>query len=302
MEAAGESRIEQYIQQAVDRRWKEKEEQLRKEIAAELKERKGLLDNQAQMRTPNRNANSNYASKQANGTSKGRNIWQNNLKSPSDTTLYTPGLQRTPEQMAEKIDRSLIDKISEFVETVRVTGNFDREGRVQQRVNQRGKQPTPGTLSANKDDEADARSAADQMILEAEKFRAAVNAPQGMQQNYYLDRNKLFVGVVNDKGGLMDDDEFFHIMCHVEPALRLKIENGEFVDLEKQLTKEIFKNRSSEDGRLEFFNKDGHTYLAPANREMKITNVRRWEQAFRVYVTIYSKANPARATEIWQYV
>ena len=34
----------------------------------------------------------------------------------------------------------------------------------------------------------------------------------------------------------------------------------------------------------------------------KITNIRRWEQAFRIYGNIYSKANPTRATEIWQYV
>ena len=83
--------------------------------------------------------------------------------------------------------------------------------------------------------------------------------------------------------------------------LRAKIERGEFVELEKLLTKEKFRSKNDE-GRLEFYNKDGHTYLAPVSREGKITNVRRWEQAFRVYAAIYSKANPARAAEIWQYM
>ena len=99
----------------------------------------------------------------------------------------------------------------------------------------------------------------------------------------------------------MDDDEFFHITYHVDPILRVKIERGEFVELEKLLSRDKFRYKN-EDCRLEFYNKDGHTYLAPVNRETKITNIRRWEQAFRVYAAIYSKANPARAAEIWQYV
>ena len=41
-------------------------------------------------------------------------------------------------------------------------------------------------------------------------------------------------------------------------------------------------------------------YLQPS--EAKINSVRCWEQAFRVYAAIYSKANPGRAAEIWQYV
>ena len=40
----------------------------------------------------------------------------------------------------------------------------------------------------------------------------------------------------------------------------------------------------------------------PVDRDNKITNVRHWEQAFRIYAAIYSQANPHRAAEIWQYV
>ena len=34
----------------------------------------------------------------------------------------------------------------------------------------------------------------------------------------------------------------------------------------------------------------------------KINGYRRWEQAFRIYATIYCGANPTCAREIWQYV
>ena len=30
----------------------------------------------------------------------------------------------------------------------------------------------------------------------------------------------------------LDDDEFFHITCHVDASVRSKIEKGEYVDLE----------------------------------------------------------------------
>ena len=48
-------------------------------------------------------------------------------------------------------------------------------------------------------------------------------------------------------------------------------------------------------------NRDRQMYFVPAEKD-KINNVRRWEQAFRVYATIYSQCNPQRSPEIWQYI
>ena len=56
------------------------------------------------------------------------------------------------------------------------------------------------------------------------------------------------------------------------------------------------------ENKMELIYKDGHSYFVPAPEEGKINGVRRWEQAFQVYVTLYSQANPARSAEIWQYV
>ena len=98
-----------------------------------------------------------------------------------------------------------------------------------------------------------------------------------------------------------DDDEFFHITCHVEASLRAKIEKGEYVELEKLLPKDRmyqFKN----EGQLRLWHKNGETYLAPPAKENKINSIRRWEQAFRVYAAIYCNANPNRSGEIWQYI
>ena len=53
---------------------------------------------------------------------------------------------------------------------------------------------------------------------------------------------------------------------------------------------------------VQLLTKNGQTFLAPASTEKKITNIRLWDQAFRVYATIYTKSNPERAREICQYV
>ena len=76
------------------------------------------------------------------------------------------------------------------------------------------------------------------------------------------------------------------------------------MDLEKLLIKDRFKGWSDDHHqRLEFINHEGHTFLAPINdKDSRISGVCKWEQAFRIYTAIYSKANPHRATEIWQYV
>ena len=34
-----------------------------------------------------------------------------------------------------------------------------------------------------------------------------------------------------------EDDDFFHITCHIDKALREKIERGDFVELEKLIQK-----------------------------------------------------------------
>ena len=53
---------------------------------------------------------------------------------------------------------------------------------------------------------------------------------------------------------------------------------------------------------MELVTRGGETFILPVDKDNKITNVRRWEQAFRIYAANYSQANPHRSSEIWQYV
>ena len=107
-------------------------------------------------------------------------------------------------------------------------------------------------------------------------------------------------------GNGLSDDDFFHLTCHIDPTLKKKIENGEFVDLDKLLQKDnSFHGRPSaysNETKLEWVQSEGSTYLVPAKNANRINCFRRWEQAFRMYATIYCTKNPDRSREIWQYV
>ena len=54
---------------------------------------------------------------------------------------------------------------------------------------------------------------------------------------------------------------------------------------------------------MELKNIDGRQFWVPAeNKDGRINSLKQWDEAFRVYAEIYCKANPTRASEVWQYV
>ena len=94
---------------------------------------------------------------------------------------------------------------------------------------------------------------ADQLIVQAEKFKAKIEAPKGngnySNGNYSsllmpYDYEKLRDKFVKPDGlapidseilflrNFDQDDEFFHVTSQIDPSLRIKIERGEFIDLE----------------------------------------------------------------------
>ena len=179
----------------------------------------------------------------------------------------------------------MIDKISDFVEGIRIStaANAKKSNLMEEDA---GPSTSTGfrgaaaedTFMDERDKLTQARTRANRLILEAEQYKAKVETPKGMS-----------------------DDEFFHISCHIDPNIKIKIENGEYIELEKLLPKSGIEHDG--DDRMELVNRDGQMYFVSAsNKDNKIRNVRRWEQAFRVYAAIYSAANPHRSHEIWQYV
>ena len=221
-------------------------------------------------------------------------------KSPSDTTIYAPGLTKN----TKVVDNNNVNGIADFVERMRIDNEqrLSREGRESSSPGQQRRRSTttsnievpdhrdnlPSTSSMD-----DALKQAEKLIVEAEQFKAAIEAPAG--------KNQVATPLLGTGQGMTDDD-FFHIICHVDRKLRDKIEKGEFVDLEKLLPQGKY-GRKSKDGatKLELVHREGETFYQPAEAPNQITNVRKWEQAFRIYAMIYCNANPEHTGEIWQY-
>ena len=234
---------------------------------------------------------------------------QNIVKSPSDTTIYTPALKKAAVEKAmsplrlNSLRTDNVEVISQFLEDVRVSNQQNHpvappvqtqpipcsstmeEVQVEEPV----LGPSQGRQGGSNELVDQARAKASKFILEAEQFKASVAAPQGIVTNQYFEED------------LKDDDDFFHITCHVEPSLAEKIGRGEFVDLKKLLPRS--KGNLFNEPKTELIFKEGHpVFVQHTEKDRKILGVREWEQAFRIYATIYCQHNPHSAPEIWQYV
>ena len=224
-------------------------------------------------------------------------VTDRHIKSPLDTTIYAPALRLTPNQAptAQGNKDNAVQQVTQFIQDIRMRNHgessvVDELSQVNAQAtdgtNAGNSQPKPGT-SVDVNSQMDkSREIATQVVIDTEKQKASLD---GKQQGR---------AVYSD----LVDDEFFHITCHINAELRQKIKAGQFVELEKLLVKEKHTTAHG-DSHMSIYNKDGLAYFAPVvDRELKISNVRKWEQAFRVYAAIYSKANPHRSAEIWQYV
>ena len=118
-------------------------------------------------------------------------------------------------------------------------------------------------VSVGKVDDVSGDKKAQNIILEAEHFKAAVNAPTGIAgQNF---------GVPPVSSNFDVDDNFFHVMCYIEETLKAKIQRGEFVELDKLLSKAHGKGANLSDNKLDLVYRDSHSYFVPAPSENKIT-------------------------------
>ena len=231
-------------------------------------------------------------------------------KSQSDSTIYAQAVAVNNEnqtvvgaspKLANRIaqdDQQRFNEsmVTDFIKRIRLN-DFAGTSEDQTRAGVRSEVVRPRRSDDVTDQLTDpveqARIDAQETVLAAERYKATM-APTGKDPTQ----------IGNELVQYQDpDDDFFHTTCHIDLTLRERIKKGEFVELEKLLRKKSKLSRDGDEQRLEIFNKDGRAFLAPSvDKDTKITGITRWDQAFRVYATIYSEANPTRAPEIWQYI
>ena len=141
----------------------------------------------------------------------------------------------------------------------------------------------------------------DRVIREAEASKARLFATPGNEQNS--------LGCLNNWGqyrvtqSAAVDENYMVVGTHVDQSLQQKIINNEHVDFSKLLPRNRGMSSAAEDHRVELVSKRGLTYFMPvSDREVtQISNFSKWEQAFRVFSNVYTRAYPHRASELIQY-
>ena len=242
------------------------------------------------------------------------------MKSPSDSTLYTPALKKIHN---DSETYKLIEKISNFVESIRmesevgesslaprrqremVTPERQRSITPRRRLHlsdEEGEDPEPemfvGGPSPNRESVPESPlQKAERIVRDAEKMKANLIAPKGMLP-IKIDHN------IEMLRNLDNDDDFFHVSCHIDSSLKQKIERGEFIELDKLLPRDKAAGGFSmeEEHGIQIVSHNGHAYLTPPTTEQKISNLKSWDQAFRVYATIFTQANPECSSEVLQYI
>ena len=123
-----------------------------------------------------------------------------NNRSPSDMTIYKLAFQRLNERSDD-----VINKISNFVEGIRIASSNEKP-RTPSSAHRSKTKSSPGKSEC----EPTGRSAAEEVIINAEHFKAQLQPPKGLLTESVI--HKLI-------SGLDEDDKFFNVTCHIDSSL-----------------------------------------------------------------------------------
>ena len=132
---------------------------------------------------------------------------------------------------------------------------------------------------------------AQKMVRDAEAARAQIIDAPGENINVPMSMAHSFLA----------DENFLLVASHLDQATYDKIVQGDYVDFTRLIPKD--KVLMEDDQRMQIINKAGQTFWVPATQAevSSINSFGKWEQAFRVFSDVYTRAYPHRAAELVQY-
>ena len=95
------------------------------------------------------------------------------------------------------------------------------------------------------------------------------------------------------------DQDYIVVGNHIKQSLQEKIVAGSYVDFSKLLPKD--RILAEEDGQMDLVVRNGKAFWTPISEGVTINNFNSWEQAFRVYSNIYTRAYPNKAGQLIEY-
>ena len=98
------------------------------------------------------------------------------------------------------------------------------------------------------------------------------------------------------------DNDYLLLASHLDENTRSKIINQEYVDFSKLLRRDRPGEEDTIQQKMVMANKGGMSYWVPFNdKSQGINGYARWEQAFRVYLDVYTSRYLERTSELIQY-
>ena len=93
--------------------------------------------------------------------------------------------------------------------------------------------------------------------------------------------------------------DYIVVSGHVDPLLQQRIAQGDYVDFSKLLLKD--KILVEDEDQMELVVCNGKAYWTPVNDGVSISGFSKWEQAFRVFANIYTRAHLDRVGQLIDY-
>ena len=147
------------------------------------------------------------------------------------------------------------------------------------------------------------------MLQEAEASKARVYGVKGRTEDeidFHLNQIRFLQKEDNSDGELVSpgcaamDDNYMLLPSHVDAQLKQKIWDHEYINLARLLRKD--KVGSDEEQKMVMVNKGGMSFWVPFSDKGSNTNgVTHWNQAFRVFLDIYTSKYPERTSQLIQY-
>ena len=137
---------------------------------------------------------------------------------------------------------------------------------------------------------------ADRMIREAEESKARVYAAPGKDVVITNVEQSPFMHAV------LVDERYMALGSHIDESMKKKIISHDYIDFARLLP----RNKIAEEDNsnmMKLINKGGYAYYTPAREtdQSQVSSFSKWEQAFRVFTSIYTREYPHRASELAQY-
>ena len=143
-------------------------------------------------------------------------------------------------------------------------------------------------------------SQAEKVIRDAETSKAMMF---GVKGNELTEGNIIPIQLNNLHHATLVDDKYVTIGGHIDQGVQEKIRKGEYIDFARLLPRTTSGNHSGEDQRMELINRGGLTYFVPVSERENsgITSFSKWEQAFRIFMNVYTQEFPNWSSELIQY-